>query len=174
MDPLTAFTSRGWDAPYLAEPPEFYWRASVVKVHPKTPYVASRRGGLAHLNDGVAAVFYDNAAQFAARFMCGHGSKDVAILPDASVYGGVCARCDDVAKGPGVYRCLAAVGSLLYIGSARAPMERLKIHKTQTPWWPEVADVKVERFPTIFEARAAEWLAIGAENPLYNKRRPAA
>lgn len=170
MDPLTAFTRFGWDAPYLAEQPKFFWRAQVVAVRPKTPYVAARRGSLAHLHNGVAATFEGNVVQFGARFMCGHGSNDVAVLPDAEAYGGVCRVCSDVAAGSAVYRCFRVAGDLIYIGSTETYLTRLKIHETQSPWWPQVAKVTDERYPTIFQARAAERLAIEAERPLYNKR----
>jgi hypothetical protein len=170
MDPLTAFTVWGRSAPYLAKPPEFYWRTRVVAVRPKTPYVAARRGGIAHMHVGVAAIFDNNVAQFGARFMCGGGSNDVAVLPNTDAYGGVCPRCEDVAKGPCMYRCINSAGRLIYIGSAEAYLKRLQSHETQTSWWAEVAETKAERFPTIFEARAAERLAIVAEKPLYNKQ----
>jgi hypothetical protein len=119
---------------------------------------------------GVAAIFDNNVAQFGARFMCGGGSNDVAVLPNTDAYGGVCPLCEDVAKGPCVYRCFNSAKGLIYIGSAEAYLKRLQSHESRTPWWPEVAETAAERFPTIFEARAAERLAILAEQPLYNKQ----
>lgn len=61
-------------------------------------------------------------------------------------------------------------GELLYIGSTGTRLRRVKSHEARTAWWPEVAEVKVERFPTIFEARVAERLAIIVERPLYNRQ----
>jgi hypothetical protein len=170
MDPLTAFTHWGKPAPYLAKPPKFFRRARVVAVRAKTPYVATRRGGIAHLHNGVAATFDNNAARFGARFMCGGHSDDVAVLPNTDAYGGVCPLCEDAAKGPCTYHCFNAARDLIYIGSAEKYLKRLQGHESRTPWWPEVAETTAERFPTIFEARAAERLAILAEQPLYNKQ----
>jgi len=125
---------------------------------------------MAHIDQALAAIFYDGRAQFAARFLCGHGSPDVVILKDASDQGGVCPKCEDIALGPCVYRCFDFTGQLIYIGSTAARLSRFKVHETQSPWWPEAVDIKVERFPTIFQARAAERLAIIAEVPLHNKQ----
>ncbi len=169
MHPLTPFAYWGESAPYTAEHPRFYWQAQVVAVRSKTGLVAARRGGIAHLDDGVAAIFLGGRAQFGARFLCGSGSRDVAVLPNAKAYGGICERCVDIAAGLCVYRCYDASDALLYIGSTECRIKRLQIHGKRTSWWPEVADIKIQRFPTIFEASAAERLAILAENPLHNK-----
>ena len=170
MDPLTAFTHWGYPAPYRAERPEFFRSATVVPVRTKTGLVAARRGGLAHLENGVAAEYVNGSCTgMGARFLCGGGSNSVAVLPDARAYGGVCVLCVDVAGGPAVYRCFSAAGALLYIGSTGFLMRRISTHVTQTPWWPEVADVRDVRYLTIFEARATERQAILAESPLYNK-----
>lgn len=170
MDPLTAFAHFGWAAPYLAEPPYFTRRAMVVAVRAKTPYVIARHGAVPHLHKAVAATFDGGVAQFAAQYMCGDGARDVMVLPGAAARGGVCPRCEDVAEGPCVYRCFGPTGDLLYIGSAGARLRRIKSHEARTAWWPEVAEVKVERFPIIFEARTSERLAIIAEQPLYNRQ----
>jgi hypothetical protein len=170
MEPLTAFTHWGHPAPYLAKPPDFLVRTRVVAVRPKTPYVACRTGAIAHLHNGVAAMFDNNAARFGARFLCGGCSTDVVVLRDADMYGGVCPFCEDAAEGPCVYRCFNAARDLIYIGSAEKFLRRLQGHESRTPWWPEVAETAADRFPTIFEARAAERLAILAEQPLYNKQ----
>jgi hypothetical protein len=170
MDPLTEFAHWRKPAPYRAEASDWSGRTTVViPVRSKTGLVAARQGGLAHLDAGVAVIFEDGRARFGARFSCAGGSTDVAILPDASAYGGVCERCVDAVAGPCVYRCFNAAPALIYIGSAEKWLARLSGHRTRTPWWPEVADVKITRYPTIFEARAAERLAIEAENPVHNK-----
>jgi hypothetical protein len=170
VDPLTDFVYWRQSAPYLAKPPKYAYRAMIVPVRSKTGLVASRRGGIAHLENGIAAEFIKSACVgMGARFLCGGGSKDIAVLPNADVYGGICERCEDVAAGPAVYRCFDTAGALLYIGSTESLLKRLGIHSTRTSWWAEVADVKDVRYPTIFEARGAERQAIIAENPLYNR-----
>lgn len=175
VDPLTPFLHWGVQAPYLAEPPDFSCRARVVAVRTKVPFASTKRGGIVHRHNGVAAIISGATARLGARFLCGDRAHDVMVMASADASGGACERCEDVAAGPCVYRCFTADGSLVYIGSTSTRLKRLKIHETQSGWWPEVADVKTDRFPTIFEARAAERLAIIAEAPAYNKqyRRPA-
>ena len=168
MDPLAAFTCHRRQPPFVAEYPEFTYRAVVYPARPKTPWVASRMSGLAHLHAAVATAFSDGGTQFAARYLCGGYSNNVGILPNIDAHGGVCVRCEDVAAGPCVYRCYGGSGELIYIGSAVARRNRLQYHKSQSAWWPEVADVKTVYYPTIFEARAVERLAIIAEKPLRN------
>jgi hypothetical protein len=139
-------------------------------VQSKTGLVAAKRGELAHLDVGVAAILESDHLRFGARFLCGGGSADVAILAGASAHGGVCERCVDVAAGPCVYRCFNAAPALIYIGSAEKWLGRLGNHRAHTPWWPEVTDVRIARYRSIFEARTAEIAAIEAEHPLHNKR----
>jgi hypothetical protein len=173
MHPLTSFTHWGQEAPYRAGCPKYDRPAIVMPARSKTGLVAARRGDLAHLDDGIAVIFEGSRAQFGARFLCGGDSNDVAILLDARAYGGICEKCVDAAAGPCVYRCRDAAQVLLYIGSAERWLPRLSQHQGRTAWWPEVADVQVEHYRSIFEARAAEGLAIADEQPLYNKRRKA-
>jgi hypothetical protein len=47
---------------------------------------------------------------------------------------------------------------------------REALHRTQTPWWPEVARVNKTGQPDIETARRVEIAAIRAEAPLYNKQ----
>lgn len=172
MDPLTDFARWGRNAPFLATRKNYDYRAMVVPVQSKTGLVASRRGGVLHLDAGIAAVFEQGQARFGARFLCAGGTINAAVVRDAGSYGYViCELCVDAKLGPGVYHCFGAGARLLYIGSSKTPLKRQKIHQSRTPWWPEVENVRVTRFPTEFEARAAERLAIDAELPPYNKPR---
>ena len=170
IHPLTPFLRWHAEPPYSVEPPEFEWSAAVMPARSKTGLVTARRGGVAHVDRDLAVIFLGGRAQFAARFLCGSASVDAVILKDAADQGGVCAKCEDVALGPCVYRCFNSAGRLIYIGSSEARLSRFQIHETQSPWWPEVAKTTDERYPTIFQARAAERLAIIAEMPLYNKQ----
>lgn len=169
MDPLVDFICWRRDAPYFCVSGYTGRRVKVFPVRSKTGLVASRRSATAHLDAGVAATLERGRLRYGARFMCGGGSYVAGIIPDAKPYGGICAYCVDAVAGPGVYRCFNSFAALIYIGSAERVLSRLDGHKSRTPWWPEVADVQTTRYPTIFEARAAERLAINAESPLYNK-----
>ncbi len=169
MHPLTPFAHQNWTAPYRFERTDR--TALVFPVRSKTGIVAARQGALAHLEDGVAGLLDGNRVQFAARFLCGEGSKDVAILASPSAHGGICEQCVDVAAGPCAYRCYNAAAALIYVGSAERWLRRLAGHRSRTPWWPEVTEIKRVHYRSIFEARAAETTAIDTENPLYNKPR---
>ena len=173
VHPLTPFAHWDWPAPYRFESTSLGRTATVFPVRSKTGLVAARRGELAHLDDGVAALHEGGHVQFAARFLCAEGSKDVAVLADARTHGGVCEKCVDAAAGPCVYRCYSAAASLIYIGSTERWLRRLGTHQSQTPWWPEVVDGQRTHYRSIFEARAVETTAIDAEKPLYNKPRSA-
>lgn len=67
-----------------------------------------------------------------------------------------------------LYRLLAANGRLLYVGIAANPDSRWGQHSTNQQWWNDVADRKIEWFPTRAEAAAAEVAAIKSERPLHN------
>lgn len=136
----------------------------------KTGLVASKQGTLAHFpTDFRTAFARDGSTHFCAVFLCGNRTNDAIALASVEDAAAMCEVCEDTAKGPCVYRCFSATGDLLYIGSAGARLKRFKSHRSQTEWWPEAVDIQVEWFPTIFEARRAEWLAILAENPRYNE-----
>lgn len=170
IDPLTDFAQWGRPAPFLAKRPKYDFHALVVPVRSKTGLVAAKRGGIAHLDDGIAAVFRHGRARFGARYFCGPGTTDAVVLADARAYGDlICEFCVDAKLGPGVYRCFNAASRLIYIGASVTPLRRQKAHEARSSWWPEVADVQVTRYPTLFQARAAERLAIVAEDPVYNR-----
>lgn len=170
VDPLSDFIWGKRDAPYISPRSMFRPAIPVMSVRSKTGLVAGKRGSFAHLDAGIAVVFEDRRARFGARFLCQGGSHNALILRDASAFGGVCEFCVDVAAGPCVYRCYDASGALVYIGCTQRFLKRKKAHEKNTPWWPEVADVQVQRYPTVFEAFAAEHLAILAENPRHNRQ----
>jgi hypothetical protein len=138
----------------------------------KTGIVASKVGTLAHYSGKFEAYFQDGKVRFVADYLCGNQNPDVVVLASADAHYGMCEVCEDAAKGPCVYRCFDTAGDLLYIGSAKAYLRRMQSHVTQSEWWPEVANTKVQRFPTLLEARVAELHAITAENPRHNRQRP--
>jgi excinuclease UvrABC nuclease subunit len=73
-----------------------------------------------------------------------------------------------------VYRCYAAEGSLLYIGSSRQLEQRLTTHQGTSFWRCYVARVRIQLAPDELSARRMEAAAIREENPRFNllHRRP--
>lgn len=67
-----------------------------------------------------------------------------------------------------LYRLFAADGSLLYVGIGGNPGRRFEQHRTNKPWWGDVASMTLEHHPTREAAIAAELQAIKAENPRHN------
>lgn len=61
-----------------------------------------------------------------------------------------------------------AAGRLLYIGITNSGVKRMEQHGADKLWWPEVAQIKVDHFPTREAAEEAERAAIKAHRPAYN------
>ena len=74
------------------------------------------------------------------------------------------------ARMPVVYRCLAADGELLYVGSSSRLRARLEDHRATKPWWTEVARVTWEPARTVAAARARELEAIRELEPRHNRQ----
>lgn len=103
-----------------------------------------------------------------AKWLCRNwGAPRVMILP-ADHGMAVCIHCED-RRHPAVYRCLADDDSPVYIGSTQKYTLRMQQHRLNSEWWPLVAEVRRENFPTYPEAYAAEQAAIRAELPLFNR-----
>ncbi len=66
-----------------------------------------------------------------------------------------------------LYRHFDAEGRLLYVGVSKNAAARFSQHADK-PWFDEIANMTVERFPTRAEAEAAERAAIRAESPIHN------
>jgi len=67
-----------------------------------------------------------------------------------------------------IYRCFAVDGSLLYVGQSIRGADRIAQHAATKDWWPEVASITLEHFPTRELLDEAERAAIAAEDPRYN------
>lgn len=67
-----------------------------------------------------------------------------------------------------LYRLLDEGGHLLYVGIAGNPGRRADQHAHTKSWWPNVALIALEHFPTREEAESAEQRAIAVERPKYN------
>jgi GIY-YIG catalytic domain len=70
-----------------------------------------------------------------------------------------------------LYRLYDAQGVLLYVGITCNLKRRMGQHSVR-PWWPLVTRKTMTWYGTERDARAAEAVAIGDENPLYNMARP--
>lgn len=69
-----------------------------------------------------------------------------------------------------LYRHFDAEGTLLYVGISLRPMTRTKEHVTLSGWADQIANVRIEYFPTRKEAMEAEARAVLDENPVHNIR----
>lgn len=67
-----------------------------------------------------------------------------------------------------LYRFFDADDVLLYVGLTTNPPERLKKHRGEKPWWPEIAQMHVEYHPTVAALKEAERNVIATEKPRYN------
>ncbi len=70
--------------------------------------------------------------------------------------------------GAAIYRCFNASGQLLYVGVPMYPSVRFGAHAAESPWWPEVALIRVEWFSPRRDAELAERRAIQSEMPIHN------
>ena len=67
-----------------------------------------------------------------------------------------------------LYRFFDADGRLLYVGISFSAVARASQHRGEKPWWPEVANMTVERHDTRDAAAEAELAAILSEKPIHN------
>jgi hypothetical protein len=68
-----------------------------------------------------------------------------------------------------LYRLFDGDGVLLYIGISDNLKQPMSMHAAEKPWWPRVANMTVEIWPSREAADAAETAAIRDEQPLFNK-----
>ena len=168
LDPLRPFTDGQRTAPYIFRIPD-RTDILVTPVRCKTDLVTTK-AGLVHHGIAFASVLEGNRIRMGARWACGYASANVVLLADTGKLG-TCPACKDkVDPLACVYRCLDANGDLLYIGSTNQRHQRFRTHEYKSPWWPQVADIELQKFPTILEARVAEAQAIYAENPPCNRQ----
>lgn len=67
-----------------------------------------------------------------------------------------------------LYRFYNKDERLLYVGISLSAATRASQHRTQKPWWPDVARMDVEHLATREAALGAERRAIWAEHPMHN------
>ncbi|MFF3931970.1 GIY-YIG nuclease family protein [Streptomyces hirsutus] len=67
-----------------------------------------------------------------------------------------------------LYRLYNETGVLLYVGISCNLTERWKDHREEKPWWPQVAEKRVQWYDRRAEAESVEVHAIVTEDPLHN------
>lgn len=67
-----------------------------------------------------------------------------------------------------LYRFYDQAEQLLYVGITNSPSRRFAEHQDGKEWWPTIASVKLEHFPSRQQALDAERAAIVNEKPLRN------
>jgi hypothetical protein len=67
-----------------------------------------------------------------------------------------------------VYKLYDAMGILVYVGVSTHGMRTIQQDTQTRPWWPEVASVQVENFPTRKLAQDRERYLIINDQPRYN------
>jgi excinuclease UvrABC nuclease subunit len=69
-----------------------------------------------------------------------------------------------------LYRHFDNSGLLLYVGISCNAIIRTYSHEKKTPWFEEIATIRIVYFSSREEALREEEIAIIRENPLYNKK----
>lgn len=147
--------------------------APEVAVRIKTDLAVSRYGQIVHRIRNARGFLRDGSLQITATFLCGNATINAVLLASADAHGGNDSICKECAIGiPGVllYRCFDVHGQLLYVGVTCRYGGRMLDHQRSTPWWPQVARVGTEQFPSETAALAAERVAIQSERPVHNKQ----
>lgn len=67
-----------------------------------------------------------------------------------------------------LYRFYDADGDLLYVGISATPQQRLVAHMFSRAWWPDIASITIEHYPSRSRLEYAEAMVINDEDPVYN------
>lgn len=67
-----------------------------------------------------------------------------------------------------LYRFFDADGRLLYVGASGRFQKRVASHRAHAKWWDVAAMCRIQRYPTLREALAAEAVVIATEHPIHN------
>ena len=133
----------------------------------KVSYGTPRRAGsLVHRIESVTGFWDGQRIRYRAKWECAGNSLDAILIAGPADHA-VCLDCT-APREPVVYRCFGSDGQLLYVGHTNCHPVRMRKHEYTAQWWPEVADIQIERFPSLAEAREAEERAIASERPRYN------
>ncbi len=153
---------RGQKTPY----PEIV----TARAEPKGIWFIGPGGARCHMFDGAAIVWDPNGnAKLGTIAKCGMFFPSVFPHMEPPVDS---EECDDCllmyTVSHVVYRLFDKDGALLYVGFSSSFAKRLQTHTTQTKWWPQVADWRLEFHESETSGRSAERSAIFRENPRYN------
>lgn len=117
----------------------------------------------------MAVVFDHGKVRLSAEWLCNwKGTESALVVANAKGFV-MCPACEDRHAGPAVYRLFDRNGVLIYVGASAEVSSRLRKHELNKPWWPDVAEVRVERFADMSAAFRAEDAAIKTEDPLHNQ-----
>lgn len=67
-----------------------------------------------------------------------------------------------------LYRFFDSDGRLLYVGASGRFQKRVASHRAHAKWWDVAVMCRMERYPTLREALAAEAVVIATEHPIHN------
>src|SRR5581483_8057413 len=143
-------------------------RLRITAARPRVEFGMARAGAIAHRVKSMSAHWDTSRTKvtYSAFWQCNNLANDMILLPGTD---GLeeCRTCK-YAQMPVVYHYFDVVQRLIYIGSADNYVAREMTHQCRSPWWLDVASVRLTRYPSITHARVAERVAIRTENPLHN------
>lgn len=138
------------------------------RVVPRRSWAKSRIGRNYHLVRDARIGWLDGKAVVAVRGACGEIVRLARFHPDvpdskfcdACIVGGY--------RDHVVYRAINAAGTTIYVGYSGCFYERHGSHRRTTPWFKDVVDWVIERYPDEDAARDAEAATIAALQPIHN------
>lgn len=139
---------------------------SDLRVKLKVPYGKGRTGVMVHRVRKTCAYLRDGRLGYYALWECSNSSPDATFLAEPGNRDW-CYVCK-YAQQPLVYRFYDMAVRVIYIGSTDTFAARQQRHERSSEWWPDVASIRLEHFPTYDEALVAERRAIRAERPVHN------
>lgn len=75
---------------------------------------------------------------------------------------------EPVERATTLYRCYDSEETLLYVGITSQRHRRFVQHSKGSDWWPRVATLQLEHYPTTSEAKAAEREQVAKLDPPHN------
>jgi len=141
----------------------------LLPVWPKTHLAVSYYGVKAHIPRQVFGAVVDGRLYYGANWLCDGHADRIVLLADP-VDHPTCENCLSKSR-PVVYRMFGIDRQLLYIGSTCLPRNRFRQHQQEQSWWPEVVKIETTSYDSMPAARLAEYQAILAEHPRYNRQR---
>lgn len=138
----------------------------IVPVKLKVPFGMGKTGVIVHRTRRADARLHDDRLSYYAHWECSNSSPDAVLLAEVGDRD-MCYICK-YAQQPLVYRFYDVAVRVIYIGATDSFAARQQAHERSSEWWPDVASIRLERFPTYSHALVAERRAIRAERPVHN------